>query len=242
MTHKPILAAAILWGAMGLQAAANQADMALQSRVTKRLHDANFDSVTVTVSDRIATLTGVVDRLSKSERAQRLARKTEGLSGLRNEIQVRSTTSDEEIAREVARQIRLFPFYDIFDLVDGEVKDGAVTLRGSVRLPQRYHDYANLVKQVSGARSVTNLLEVLPTSSFDDELRIRVARAVYGSAGLGPRYGNQAHPPIHIIVKNGTVRLEGVVLTSLDKQLAGKAARFAATYFALENNLQIAKG
>ena len=235
-----ILAATMILGAFAAHAAVTApSDSALAAQATKRLRDANFDSVTVTVHDHMATLTGTVDRLSKAERAYQVTRKTEGLTGVENHIAVASGRSDEEIARDVTHEIRMFPFYDIFDLVNGDVKEGVVTLRGAVRLPQRFNDYANLAKQVGGVKAVENQLEVLPTSNFDDQIRVRVARAIYGSSALGFRYGNQALPPIHILVKNGNVRLEGVVLNQLDKQLAEQAARFAATYFQLQNNLQI---
>ncbi len=238
-----LLIATTLLGALGAYGAVTKAsDSTLTAQVTKRLRDANFDSITATVNDRIATLAGTVDRAAKAERAYQIAKKTDGVSAVENKIAVQSARTDEEIARDVTHEIRMFPFYDIFDLVNGEVKDGVVTLRGAVRLPQRFHDYANLAKQVSGVKAVKNELEVLPTSTFDDQIRVRVARAIYGSSALGTRYGFQALPPIHIIVKNGDVRLEGVVLNPLDKQLAEQAARFAATYFKLENNLQVVNG
>jgi len=242
MRGKMILTATMLLGTLGAYGAVTPSDATLAAQVTERLRNANFDSVAVAVSDRMATLSGVVDRLSKAERAYRIARKTDGLGGVENRIEVRSGRSDEEIARDVTHQIRVFPFYDIFDLVTGDVKDGVVTLRGAVRLPQRFNDYANEAKLVAGVKAVTNELEVLPASSFDDQIRLRVARAIYGSSALGTRYGNQALPPIHIIVRNGNVRLEGVVLNQLDKQLAERQARFAATYFALENNLRVFQG
>jgi hyperosmotically inducible protein len=232
-----ILATMMVLGA--LEAKVATTDPALQAQVTARLRDANFDSIAVEVNDRTALLTGTVDRLAKADRAAQLARKVDGLSGVLNHIEVRSARTDGEIARDVTHEIRMYPFYDIFDLVNGEVKDGVVTLRGAVRLPQRFHDYENLAKQVAGVKAVKNELEVLPTSAFDDQIRVRVARAIYGSSALGFRYGNQARPPIHIIVKNGNVRLEGVVANQLDKTLAEQAARFAATYFNLENNLRI---
>ena len=237
MKRNMLLATLILTGA--LTAATRDAD--LQAQVTQRLRDANFDSITVQVADHVATLGGTVDRLAKAERAAKLARKVDGLAGVTNRITVASPRTDAEVARDLTHQIRVFPFYDLFDLVAGEVKEGVVTLRGSVRLPQRFHDYEGLAKQVAGVQAVRNELEVLPTSSFDDHIRLRVARAIYGSSALGPRYGVQPLPSIHIIVKNGNVRLEGVVLNELDKTLAGQAARFAATYFNLENNLRTSR-
>ncbi len=237
MKGKMILATMMILGA--LEAKVATTDSALQAQVTARLRDANFDSIAVEVNDHTAILTGTVDRLAKADRAAQLARKVDGLSAVSNRIEVRSARTDNEIAGDVTHEIRMFPFYDVFDLVNGEVKDGVVTLRGAVRLPQRFHDYENLARQVAGVKTVKNELEVLPTSTFDDQVRLRVARAIYGSSALGFRYGNRALPPIHIIVKNGNVRLEGVVANQLDKTLAEQAARFAATYFNLENNLRL---
>jgi len=238
-TIQILSAATILWAAPAGAATTRVPDAGLEARVTQRLRDANFDSIYVKVSNGTVALTGAVDRLSKAERARKIADRTGGVEAVDNRIEVVSERTDEQIARDLTHEIRVFPFYDIFDQVEGEVGEGVVTLRGAVRLPQRFHDYANLAKQVGGVKTVVNQLEVLPTSSYDDQIRLRVARAIYGSSALGTRYGNQARPPIHILVKNGNVRLEGVVLNQLDKQLVERAARFAATYFALENNLKV---
>jgi hyperosmotically inducible protein len=69
-------------------------------------------------------------------------------------------------------------------------------------------------------------------------LRQAIARAIYNDPFF-IHYGNQALPPIHIIVKNGNVTLEGVVATALDRAKAENDARLAATYFNLTNNLRI---
>jgi hyperosmotically inducible protein len=83
-----------------------------------------------------------------------------------------------------------------------------------------------------------NNLEVLPTSEDDDRLRLAIARAIYNDPFF-IHYGNQALPPIHIIVKNGDVTLEGVVANKLDRVKAETDAQFAATYFNLTDNLRI---
>ena len=231
----------VLWGVLGAQAAlATTPNSALQAQVTKRLRDANFDSVTATVEGQVATLTGVVDRVAKAEKAYQVARKTEGIREVTDRIEIRGGREDAAIARDLTHEIRVYAFYSIFDLVAGEVRDGVVTLQGAVRQPVQKSDYERLAKQIAGVTRVNNELEVLPLSNYDDQIRLRVARAIYGSS-QGFRYGNQALPPIHIIVKNGNVRLEGVVLNTLDKQVVGNAARFAATYFTLENNLKVEK-
>ncbi len=52
------------------------------------------------------------------------------------------------------------------------------------------------------------------------------------------RYAHMSNPPIHIIVKNGKVALEGVVNSAVEKAKAESNARFAGKYFSLTNNLR----
>jgi hyperosmotically inducible protein len=74
---------------------------------------------------------------------------------------------------------------------------------------------------------------------FDDRLRLQVARAIYRDPVLS-RYGIQAVPPIHIIVDNGHVTLEGVVNNEMEKNVAGIRASAAGLSFGqVTNNLQV---
>jgi hyperosmotically inducible protein len=87
--------------------------------------------------------------------------------------------------------------------------------------------------------SVTNDLQVLPLSFHDDNLRIRIARAIYRDPALS-RYAIQAVPPIHIIVNNGHVTLEGVVNNELEKNVASMRAATAGLSFGpVQNNLRV---
>ena len=52
---------------------------------------------------------------------------------------------------------------------------------------------------------------------------MQLARAIYGDPFFTP-YANLALPPIHIIVKNGNVTLEGVVNSTMDRTKAEMAA------------------
>ena len=49
----------------------------------------------------------------------------------------------------------------------------------------------------------------------------------------------QAVPPIHIIVENGKVTLEGVVATQADKDMAGIRANTVSGVFSVTNNLRV---
>jgi hyperosmotically inducible periplasmic protein len=52
-------------------------------------------------------------------------------------------------------------------------------------------------------------------------------------------YAIQPTPPIHIIVKNGHVNLEGVVRTQAEKDDAFIRANGVSGVFSVKNNLQV---
>jgi hyperosmotically inducible protein len=81
-----------------------------------------------------------------------------------------------------------------------------------------------------------NKIEVLPVSQFDDELRVRIARAIYSNANFRP-FATMVNPPIHVIVDHGRVTLEGVVNSEVDRMLARSiASNFLA--FSVTNDLK----
>jgi osmotically-inducible protein OsmY len=94
------------------------------------------------------------------------------------------------------------------------------------------------MKSLEGVLTVVNNIEVLPPSSTDDELRRGVYRAIYEDAPLA-RYAVQALPPIHIIVKNGTVALEGFANSEADRNLAATRASTVANVLSIKNNLLV---
>ena len=98
----------------------------------------------------------------------------------------------------------------------------------------------SILTRVKGVATLVNNLEVLPTSNFDDRLRLAVARAIYGDPFF-LHYADQPLPSIHIIVKNGNVTLEGVVARTMDRIKAVMAARGAGLSFSVVDNLRVEK-
>lgn len=194
--------------------------------------------VQVMVDNGVVTLNGTVNTIDQVERAGKAMSKLEGVEAVNNNLRVTTGIDDIGIAENAARQIRRYAYYTIFDDVDLEVHEGKLTLSGQVLTPFRKKDIGALMKGVAGVREIENSFEVLPLSPDDDGIRLRVARAIYRDPELF-RYGIGANPPIHIIVKHGNVRLTGVVHTNLEKQLAERAARFAALYFGFQNDLRV---
>jgi hyperosmotically inducible protein len=143
---------------------------------------------------------------------------------------------DLQIFQDVSRQVLRYPHFTIFDSINAQIEDGVVTLTGKVTMPYKRDAIASRVARIDGVRDVRNEITVLPVSQFDDELRIQIARAIYGNSNFWT-YGAMANPPIHIVVENGRVTLEGVVNSNIDRMLARSiASSFGA--FSVTNNLR----
>jgi hyperosmotically inducible periplasmic protein len=194
--------------------------------------------IQIAVDGGIVTLSGNVTTLEQKERAGKTVAKVEGVQGVKNDLQIAADTGDKKIAEAAIHVVRTYAYYTVFDDVAVEANNGVLTLKGKVLTPWRKSDLGSLMKSVAGVREIRNELEVLPLSGFDDQIRMRVARAIFGDPTLS-RYGLGANPSIHIIVQNGNVKLTGVVQNGMDKMLAERAARFAATYLGLSNELRI---
>jgi hyperosmotically inducible protein len=154
--------------------------------------------------------------------------------------QAASSRGTERIIREVRHELVMLPYYGVFDNLAYKVDGANVTLMGQVTRPTLKSDAENVVKKIEGVEHVKNEIEVLPVSPNDDRTRRAVYRAIYSDPTMD-RYSIQAVPPIHIIVKNGNVNLEGVVATEADKNIAGIRANGVSGVFSVTNNLRVEK-
>lgn len=152
------------------------------------------------------------------------------------------TERDSQVQRRLVREVRhelvTLPYYDVFDNLEFRVDGSQVTLSGQVTRPTLKSGAENVVKNIEGVEKVINNIEVLPVSPNDERLRIAVYRAVYGHTAL-QRYSIRSVPPIHIIVKNGNVALEGVVASEADKNIANIQANGVSGVFSVKNNLRV---
>jgi hyperosmotically inducible periplasmic protein len=145
----------------------------------------------------------------------------------------------ERITKEVRHELVMLPFYGVFDNLAYKVDpDGTVELFGQVARPTLKTDAERVVKNIEGVTRVVNNIEVLPPSPNDDRIRREVYRAIYGNEVLS-QYQLRAVPPIHIIVKNGNVTLEGVVARQMDKQIAEMQAKSVPGVFSVTDNLRV---
>ena len=196
----------------------------------------------VAYKDGVATLTGTVDSLGVKMDAEKAARKIEEVSQVVNNLNVHAEdVTMRQIFEQARKQILTYYAYSIFDWITLEGAGSKLVVNGYVSQPYKKPDIGYFLAHIKGVAELQNNLEVLPLSSFDDEIRISVARAIYNDPFF-ITYASMANPPIHIVVKGGNVTLEGVVNSQGEKTKAEADARFAETFFNLTNNLRMESG
>jgi hyperosmotically inducible periplasmic protein len=153
-----------------------------------------------------------------------------------------SLRGTEAIEKQVRHELNMLPYVNAFDFMTFTVDDnGNVTLNGQVTNPVLRSDANNVVKRIEGVERVDNQIQVLPVSFFDDGLRVRLFRSIYGYPTL-QKYVLGVQKPIRIIVQNGHVTLMGVVDSEMDRNIAGIRANGVPGVFSVTNQLQVVKG
>jgi osmotically-inducible protein OsmY len=144
---------------------------------------------------------------------------------------------DLQVFNDISKTVNRYTHFTVFDNVDASVKNGVVTLTGQVTMPFKRGDIERRVAKVDGVKQVNDKITVLPVSQFDDQLRYRIARAIYSN----PNFWNYAigpNQPIHIVVEHSRVTLEGVVLNDIDRAIARSIATNQFGVMSVKNNLK----
>jgi hyperosmotically inducible periplasmic protein len=150
------------------------------------------------------------------------------------------TKPPRSVEAQVRHAVLTVPYIGVFDDINFSVESGVLTLSGQVTRPIDKSSVEQAVKGIEGIARIDNRIEVLPLSPFDDRIRLATLRALERSAPLD-RYFLGANPSLRIVVKNGHVTLEGVVLNQADRQFAFLAANNVAGVFSVTNHLRTEK-
>ena len=227
-------------------ASINGNDQQIQQAVSQKIHSAKqLQNVSASVEDAIVTLSGTVglyqDKLDVAKKIKKVA----NVAGVRNDIVVQGTdVPDDQLQQKLAKKLaydRVGYYDNTFNYLAISVQDGVVTLTGDTVFDIPRDSAMDIVARTPGVKDVVNNVKVLPTSLFDDSLRIRMARAIYRDSVLG-RYATDPVHPIRIVVENGHVTLYGSVANSMDKTIAGMRARGVPGAFSVDNQLVVDKG
>ncbi|HEV2215506.1 MAG TPA: BON domain-containing protein, partial [Terracidiphilus sp.] len=221
---------------------ASSAQNASQRDAEARLNKSQFDNVHVAVENGVATLTGSVQLYEyKADAAKRVLR-AHGVEAVRNLIQVGgSSVSDAKLRQKLGEEIEYdrVGFGNAFNAITVAVDNGVVTLGGHARTYVDRDSALALVNTTPGVKDVVNDIQVDPVSIMDDQIRLEVARAVYGYPIL-QKYSINPARPIRISVQNGHVSLYGVVDSEADKNAAFLRANGVPGVFGVKNYLQVA--
>jgi hyperosmotically inducible periplasmic protein len=228
--------------ALASTATAGENDAKIQSQVVQKLQQkSEFKDVQSAVENGVVTLTGSVDTFKHKLDAEKLARKSDKqVQNVRDLIEVSAPgVSDAQLQKKLNTSLaydRVGYRDNAFNVITLGVKDGVVTLGGEVADYPSYNDALGIVQNTKGVKDVVNNMKVAPASGFDDNLRVRLFRAIYGDSVLS-RYGSDPAKPIRILVDNGHIALYGKVDRQMDVNIAGIRAKGVFGGFSVDNHL-----
>lgn len=222
--------------------ASGRYDQDIQAQAVKVLGSKDeWKGISASTEDGVITLEGSVKLYIDKLDAGRKVGKINHADGVRNHVKVEGDVPDSELQSRLSEKLS----YDrigygiMFNALNLKVENGVVTVGGDVRdYPSRDSALA-IVETTPGVKDVLDEINVLPTSNFDDDLRIRVARAIYGHSVM-QKYAIVPQKPIRIIVDKGHVTLYGVVDNKMDKQIAETQAKSVPGAFSVDNKLVVA--
>jgi hyperosmotically inducible protein len=215
-------------------------DRQIEDLLERRLAEKKIEGVRISVSEGIVTLTGRVRSAWARQRAIELAFEIPDVETVDSEVEIFQEESDEDLAALVSAHVRSHFYYTIYDEIGLIVKDGVVTLTGRVTMPYKALGIAEHVSRIRGVQDVVNEIRLLPTSSFDDQLRTTIAGRIYRDV-LFWEYANRSDPPIHIIVENGRVSLVGEVRSEVERRQAEIITRYTFGVLSVNNRLKVAR-
>jgi hyperosmotically inducible protein len=224
-------------------AATGRYDQQIQQAVSAKVHDSKqLQNVQSSVEDGIVTLSGTVNLYQDKLDAAKKVKKLANVTGVRNQITVAGeNVADAQLQQKLSKKLaydRVGYRDNAFNYFAIGVKDGVVTLTGDTMNDVARDSALATVQRMPGVKDVVNEVKVLPVSIFDDQLRIRTARAIYRDSVLG-RYATDPVDPIRIVVDNGHVTLYGTVQNQMDKNIAGLRANGVFGAFSVDNKLAV---
>jgi osmotically-inducible protein OsmY len=213
-------------------------DKSIEESVMRELEwDPRVRSARIGVSakDGAIVLAGHVDSYAERLAAVRAAERVYGVRAVADELKVRPDTpragSDEEIAETIARQLAHNSV--VPDTVEAEVRDGFVTLRGTVEWSHQRDAAERPLEQMCGVYEVTNEIKVNGSAKPKaDDIEEQVHQAIARMADLDAR-------SIGVNVRNGTVHLHGNVHSLAERRIAEEAAASAHGVKKVKNEIDV---
>jgi osmotically-inducible protein OsmY len=174
--------------------------------------------VGVAVGDGVVTLTGEIGSYAEKWNAERAVERVSGVRGIANDIEVRpaGVHSDAEIAEAAAQALRLNTLVPS-DRITPEVENAWIRLVGEVDHNYERREAERSVRNLAGAKGVTNLVTIEPQTRPQD-IKAEIKRTFHRRAALD---ANQ----VSVEVSGDVVTLRGEVQSWVERREAEEAAR-----------------
>ena len=210
------------------------ADQILQDAVTKHLAwEPDFDASMIGVSTQggIVTLSGYVETYAAKLAAERAARKLYGVKAIANELNVRLAHDriDPDIAKDAVDALK--GHVEVPRGLNVTVREGYITLQGTVEWMFQKAAAERAVKYLRGVRGVFNHIVIKPRVSPVD-VQKRITEALHRHAALDARR-------IHVDADGGRVTLTGNVRSWRERDDAVRAAWAAPGVMGVDNRINV---
>jgi len=190
----------------------------------------------VAAKDGAVSLHGSVTSYGQRRAAVRAAERVRGVKAVADDIEVVLADAvqrrDSEIAAEIAHERRWNTA--IPSSVKAEVRNGEVTLRGSVAWSYQREEAAHAVGHLAGVRTLSNLVEIEPGAVEADAGDIE--ERIHQSIG---RMADVDAASISVTKSDGVVHLEGSVGSLAERREAQRVAESAPGVARVENDIVI---
>ena len=222
-------------------AKANQATAEqIVAQVEQSLEGENdLDRIEVSVVGSEVILSGRVPHLLAKNRAIEFALQIEGVETVASELELPVEEQDSDLAERVIKSINRYPYYTIWDYIDGNINNGVVTLSGSVT-PDRdkKKELYERIAEIRGVQDYIDRIEIQSVSQEDQRLRNVIGRRLSSSEHF-QRTINMRIPPYHIIINRGIVTLVGYVQSQVENHEMERIIRQAQGVLRVNNRLQV---
>jgi osmotically-inducible protein OsmY len=196
--------------------------------------DIDATDVGVAVHNGVVALTGFVRSYAQRTQAERDAKRIAGVVGVANDIEVRLPMLDQrpdpDIARDAVAALKAELPYSS-ETIRVVVKDGRITLEGSVEWQYARERAKDAVKRIRGVKAVTNTIELKPKVA-PYEIRRKIEDAFRRSAEIDASR-------VTVEANGSEVILRGTVKSWAERQEAERAAWAAPGVTNVDNRVTI---